>query len=440
MIMNGLHRASIIFFLPFLLDVPRVEAGATMDDCICSSYSFEVDAHLRSPGMRPINDKLVGVGRSQVIICCAQGVLGRETTNSSFTVSWFLNGTPLLDSQSTFEPKTDCRNETLSSKAAKMSDRGNYTCIVTTAEGEQASETTQLIVISKGGNHEGVKGVEIDKCKSEASCVLQARLSQKLNITCSALVGSSSSYMEWLPRSCSTKLQPCLEFDEVKVKDGSDFMTNTMTIRSVTKEHFTTFTCLADNAAGPPKNKTITIQEEEPTVAELAALVCIMLMILVFIIAFALSRCHWALALWAKSLWRKRFPTDSGDFIHDVFLVYANSATPWVMNYLLPVLETTHGYKCYVPDRDMLAGEDFAETVCEKLAKSRRVLVIVSPSLLDSMWDVWTVLQSINTYLTSQIGVVAAILEAKKQQTYYRKLFLIDSWILRSFFLLIRQF
>lgn len=413
MIMDGLYRASILLFLLFLLDVPRVEARVISEDCICSGSDYD---YLDLPVMSHYAENLVGVGRSMEIICCAEDVLGRKI-NSSFTVSWFLNGTQLRDSQSTFDPNHGCRNETIFSKAAKKSDQGTYTCNVSTPEGEQATATTKLFVQQKSGYHEGVKGVEIDKCKSEGPCILQARLSQELKITCRALVGNSSPYVAWLPWRCSFGIEDCLEFDEHVVKEGNDFMTNTMTIPSVTRKHFTTFTCLANNAAGESKNKTITIQEEEPMVAELAALGCFWLMIGVFAIVFALSRQRWVVAGWSKAVWRKCFPTDSGGFTHDVFLVYANSATPWVMNYMLPVLEKTLGYKCYVPDRDMLAGEAFAETVCEKLTQSKRVLVIVSPSLLDSNWDVWAVLQSINAYLTSQIGVVATILEAKKQQT-----------------------
>lgn len=258
MIMDGLYRASILLFLLFLLDVPRVEARVISEDCICSGSDYD---YLDLPVMSHYAENLVGVGRSMEIICCAEDVLGRKI-NSSFTVSWFLNGTQLRDSQSTFDPNHGCRNETIFSKAAKKSDQGTYTCNVSTPEGEQATATTKLFVQQKSGYHEGVKGVEIDKCKSEGPCILQARLSQELKITCRALVGNSSPYVAWLPWRCSFGIEDCLEFDEHVVKEGNDFMTNTMTIPSVTRKHFTTFTCLANNAAGESKNKTITIQEE----------------------------------------------------------------------------------------------------------------------------------------------------------------------------------
>ncbi|XP_067657908.1 toll-like receptor 4 [Haliotis asinina] len=77
---------------------------------------------------------------------------------------------------------------------------------------------------------------------------------------------------------------------------------------------------------------------------------------------------------------------EDDDFQYDVFVSYASSDRRFVIDSLLPELETKRELRVWIHDRDSIPGDQIADTIVDVVRKSRKTLVLVSPSFLVSHW------------------------------------------------------
>ena len=75
----------------------------------------------------------------------------------------------------------------------------------------------------------------------------------------------------------------------------------------------------------------------------------------------------------------------TASLLNDVFLSYSHKDAIWVRGKLLPRLEE-HGYSVTVDSRDFRGGSLSVEEMEKAVLTSRRVLLVLTPSYLDSDW------------------------------------------------------
>ncbi|XP_056632455.1 protein toll-like [Diorhabda sublineata] len=77
------------------------------------------------------------------------------------------------------------------------------------------------------------------------------------------------------------------------------------------------------------------------------------------------------------------------DKIYDVFISYSNKDQEFVMQNLLPVLESgPRPFKTCIHDRDWEPGEMILTHIANSVRNSRRTLVVLSNNFLDSVWGI----------------------------------------------------
>ena len=75
-------------------------------------------------------------------------------------------------------------------------------------------------------------------------------------------------------------------------------------------------------------------------------------------------------------------------FHHDVFISYCHQDESWVKTKLIPSLEESDIGVCY-HDRDFAAGKSIVENIVDSLDRSRKCLLVLSRSYVESSWCVF---------------------------------------------------
>ncbi len=108
---------------------------------------------------------------------------------------------------------------------------------------------------------------------------------------------------------------------------------------------------------------------------------------------------RWRLRYWmhvAKEALRKKQANASNayyhrlenDFVYDAFVAYSSHGEErsWVHTTLREKLEGEHGLKLCMYHRDFKVGRDLADTIVEGINSSSKILLILSPTFLNSCW------------------------------------------------------
>lgn len=124
----------------------------------------------------------------------------------------------------------------------------------------------------------------------------------------------------------------------------------------------------------------------KPTV--LVSIVCVGIVILVFTSLLVAGYVHrrrfdrWLRSRSAASSVANRV------YLYDAFVSYSNNDTQWVISRLLPQLECSSigNLKLCVYDRDFLAGRNISECILDSIKHSRKIILVLSNSFLQSPW------------------------------------------------------
>ncbi|XP_075222664.1 toll-like receptor 9 [Lycorma delicatula] len=85
-------------------------------------------------------------------------------------------------------------------------------------------------------------------------------------------------------------------------------------------------------------------------------------------------------------LFKKKTKTSLHEFYYDVFVSYSEHDRCWVVEQLLPQLETESGLHICLHDRDFQVGESIMENIMDNMNRSCCVLLVISNSFLKSRW------------------------------------------------------
>lgn len=81
----------------------------------------------------------------------------------------------------------------------------------------------------------------------------------------------------------------------------------------------------------------------------------------------------------------------SNDYKYDAFVIYCDSDMNWVHNVLLSRLETEVNLRLCIHFRDFTVGKLIVDNIDDCLRSSRKIIVVISPALLNSEWCMFEV-------------------------------------------------
>ena len=118
------------------------------------------------------------------------------------------------------------------------------------------------------------------------------------------------------------------------------------------------------------------------------------LAIVLFIVGiFMIRQKKWAIRYYvhaAKESFRKRFRNGyeslDDNYMYDAFVVYSAQDRFWVHDDLMKRLENQYNMHLCIHYRNFIPGRDIEDTIIEALKSSRKAIVVLSPSFLQSNW------------------------------------------------------
>ncbi|KAK4317056.1 hypothetical protein Pmani_011868 [Petrolisthes manimaculis] len=77
---------------------------------------------------------------------------------------------------------------------------------------------------------------------------------------------------------------------------------------------------------------------------------------------------------------------DDQHYLYDTFVCYSQTDRQWVFEHLVARLEGDGRYRVCVHERDFAVGQEITDNIIASIEKSRKVVMVLSPSFVDSSW------------------------------------------------------
>ncbi|XP_050717281.1 interleukin-1 receptor accessory protein-like 1-A isoform X2 [Eriocheir sinensis] len=322
------------------------------------------------------------------------------------------NGEPLSKKwRSSLQPRY-CGIETIETTSGNVTDQGTYGCTVTSSNGTSITVSMEMTM------EKNIVHREKPMALKRSPDVL-AQVGSTVSFTCEGYVGANHSYeasIFWdkyfFNHSVHTFVN-MLANVSVKLTFGSGgswgMIKSELVISPVQEEHFGIYQCnIRNKYATEALNMTLTNGVPEWQVREMRYRITVTAVaaLLGLLAVSVMVWCRWGRRL---ALCCRHKLASSDNYQYDVFLVHGESVGRWVWSVLLPTLEDSYGYTCFLPQRDMSGGEMVAESVLKAMSRCRRVVVVVTPCLLDSPWATWATYSGIQSALTSRARILALV-------------------------------
>ncbi|CAI9604838.1 unnamed protein product [Staurois parvus] len=268
--------------------------------------------------------------------------------------------------------------------------QGNYTCIVTYEDTGRIYNLTRTICIKAVASSLDAKPPVMRSPNDIVS--YQFAVGEDMQLTCEvyfSYVQNSSNEIWWTingkrkeditdPRVNVTERS---ELDEMN--PGAKTITKKLYIKNISPDELKhNYTCSAKNHLGSISRQAL-IKEKVGTPRYITELACGLGATLFLVICFiVVYHVYW---LELVLFYRAHFGTDEtiGDGKeYDVYVSYARNAEEeeFVLVTLRGILENEFGYKLCIFDRDSLPGGIITDETLSFIKKSRRLLVVISPS------------------------------------------------------------
>ncbi|GAB1609503.1 uncharacterized protein LOC115215177 isoform X1, partial [Argonauta hians] len=100
---------------------------------------------------------------------------------------------------------------------------------------------------------------------------------------------------------------------------------------------------------------------------------------------------------------------------YDAFVCYHHDDARFLLDRMLPVLETEHGFRLCIHDRDFVPGWDIVDNIVESCEKSRKILLLLSNCFARSEWCQFEAMMAQQrVYIEKANALVPVLLEPLK--------------------------
>lgn len=106
----------------------------------------------------------------------------------------------------------------------------------------------------------------------------------------------------------------------------------------------------------------------------------------------------------------KMYKEDDDSYLYDTFVCYSQADRQWVFEHLLRKLEDVAKYRVCVHERDFAVGQEITENIIYSVEKSRKVIVVLTPSFVASSWCMFELQMASNKILDEKKSKLILIL------------------------------
>ncbi|XP_018328506.1 interleukin-1 receptor accessory protein-like 1 [Agrilus planipennis] len=329
------------------------------------------------------------VGKFKGLHCCAKAYR---------SIEWFKDGRPYpwpgTASQLIIYPEN--ANQTVYTQSVTPDDAGNYTCLLRN-DSVVHVHTIQLQVFDKVPDDPKITYISND---------VEVAQGQPARLFCEAFVGlvdlpdaHNEAIWRKIGQNGTLDDEPRIRQEKVSREDGQTFGTY-LIIEEVTDDDYGEYVCRITKPGKTVDLPSVLIfekAEEEYLNANPfpwkrliiwgTVLTLLMATILILNLQFGMS-----LRVWLKDR-LGRIEEEDGK-INDVLVVYSQKDSELVLGVLVSTMDTKYQYKC---DSKELSENIIAWTseLSEAAQKSRRVVAVVSPALVNDKWDASSLYQTL---------------------------------------------
>lgn len=361
----------------FLLNATQGSSGCFM----AREEREKVRNHFLKVSVVPKNSSLryysEVVGSPSVIIDCPSRALDTcKALNGS--LSWYKDGVLLPEELSARVPKPNARPE----------DQGLYDCVCTWTYHQHQYRSVGSTQVRLREQEFSLDRVQILTPTEEEQLADEgARLLLNCSVLCGTNVPLHMCKAWWRTTTTDLNSEGYNQTNISRLDDSKNTVaTEVLTIARVSAEDLQRqFMCLGSGPFGDPVSFTIRLRPRQSIAPMVAVGSCVFL--LCVLVAVMVKYFSIDLALLSRRFIPFRLK-DNGVKVFDAYVVYQlqpqdkpteEAQTRFVSQDLPRVLEEQCGYRLFIHGRDDLPGEDLVELVEERMRKSRRLIVILTP-------------------------------------------------------------
>lgn len=343
--------------------------------------------------------------------CCAKGYR---------SIEWYKDGRPYPwpGEVSGFILYPESANQTIYSKSVVESDSGNYTCLVRN-DTDELWHTINVTVMDAAG----YSGIPLQMYEPHD---LYVQTGDEARFFCEAFVGridlpDAHNKVSWkrVEHNSSVTLPERFQVTS-KPREDNEILGSYMLIHGVRREDFGQYTCQISNTWFQSVDTSVWLREIVPYQDESQDKRAYKQILLVFAVVILSSLTLVALylrfGLQMQVIWKDSFckqETSDGKE-YDVLICYDDKDSDFVLGMLVPTLETRYDYRCFthhLGSTDENSGTTWPAVLNGTAQRSRRLLVVLSPSLLHDSWTSTALYQALHTLLTVHSRIICVTLQ-----------------------------
>ncbi|XP_072264337.1 interleukin-1 receptor accessory protein isoform X2 [Pyxicephalus adspersus] len=378
----------ILWFRPALLNDTGNYTCMLRNTTFCSKVAFPLEVFRKDQNscistVKASEEKFLPLEERSILTC--PDTQGYFPANITPTVRWYMNCELIKDFYA-----RELQGPNLLFLTMTLHFQGNYTCIVTYEDSGRIYNLTRSMRIKAVASSRYAKPPVMQSPNDKV--ILEFAVGGDMTLLCKvyfSYVQNSSNEIWWTINGkkkedltdTKVNISKSVELDEVN--PGAETITEKLYIKNITPDDLKhNYTCSAKNRLGS-FTRQAPVKEKAGTPRYITELACGLGATLFLVICFiVVYHVYW---LELVLFYRAHFGTDEtiGDGKeYDVYVSYARNAEEeeFVLVTLRGVLENEFGYKLCIFDRDSLPGGIITDETLSFIKKSRRLLVVISPS------------------------------------------------------------
>nr|XP_016851136.1 PREDICTED: interleukin-18 receptor accessory protein [Anolis carolinensis] len=352
------------------------------------------------------NEKYLFISQGTSIACPGKDCYHHFQHSS---VKWYKNGSKMKH-HNIERPGLQFKGDKLVLRTVYDKDNGTYVCDYTLVDNSaqwQVRTVVEVIIIAKDTLNPPTV------LYPSGETILEVELGQNIELECKAKFGfemNASSSIQWYIETSENKELASKKRVHPKGLEGQIF-NNVFTLMEIMEKDLRShFICLAQNSIGNSTGMFRLKRKTEKGIYFLLALCCTITTLLGIILGSTLAYWRWIDLVLIYRYYLAKDETIGDCKEYDAFVSYAKpdptvtdkalcNDEQFALEFLPQILENEYGYTLCLKERNILPGGAYTDDIVNALRRSRRAIMVLSPSYFKNTESLFELEAAVNTVL-----------------------------------------